>query len=46
MLFRMAIHVEKCKYVERAKCKAHVLPTSILRFLIPGFLEDMVRACL
>lgn len=46
MLSSMTIHVEKCKNVEIIKCKACVLPTSILRFLIPGFLEDMVRACL
>ena len=40
----MAVHLEKCKNVEADKCKARVLPASILGFLIPNFLEDTVRA--
>ena len=44
MLSSVAIHVEKCKNIETDKCKARVLPASTLGFLIPGFLEDIVRA--
>lgn len=42
----MDINVEKCKNVKTDKCQVHVLPDSILQFLIPDFFEDMVRAFL